>query len=316
MTLRVLHTLVPAILLAAGLILTYLVALALGAETVSVTFLLGFPIFAGAAILFLRPKGMAPGLVSSILWQGSIVAMSFFGVWALNLEGLICIAMAVGPILFGTLLGGLLYVMVLRWRASDPGSLSVLTLPLIAALAIDAIPHEPQIITTRNSIIIDAPADQVFARLQSIPDIQPEEIPTRFTHLLGVPKPTAARWEDTPTGPIRHSHWGPDVHFLEEITQIVPNQSIAWNFTFPNGWAAEGIEDPHITVGGPYLDILTGAYHLDDLGDQTRLTLETRSYDGSGFGAYARFWHHVFIEDFHEVILHLVKTRTEASHPL
>lgn len=112
---------------------------------------------------------------------------------------------------------------------------------------------------------------------------------------------------------VRRSYWGDGVHFREIITDVVPNRRIAWDFAFPEGWVVEGIEDPHIKVGGRYFDVLSGEYRLEPLGELTRLTLTTRTYDNSGFGAYAKFWYFFFLENFHEAILQVVKARAAAG---
>jgi hypothetical protein len=229
-----------------------------------------------------------------------------------GLEGLICIAMALAPLLLGTLAGGVLYVIFLRWQQQN-NTLNIVTLPICAILLLGANHVPPKTYTISNDIMIDASPKVVFNMLKTIPEISPDEIPTRASHLLGIPKPTAATWVQDENGIVRHSYWGDDVHFREKITTVEENKRIEWDFSFPDGWVAEGIQDPHITVGGRYFDILSGEYSLENINGKTRLSLTTQTYDNSGLGLYAKFWHHFFFEDFHQVILHLVKTRTEAQ---
>jgi hypothetical protein len=290
----------------------YAVALMFDVETVSFTFLLGFPIIAGWVILHFRPKGSFQTLVGGCLWLIGIAVASILGSLATGLEGLICIAMAVVPILLGTLAGGVLYLVYMRWRQETRGTLKLAVLPVLGLILFSGVQDPvPRTYVITNTITIDAAPSRVFSMLKTIPNIAPEEIPTRMSHLLGVPKPTAAVWQETATGAVRHSHWGEDVHFREVITNIEQDARIDWTFAFPDGWIADGIEDPHITVGGRYFDVLTGGYVLEEVDGKTRLSLTTRTYDNSGLGLYAEFWHHFFFEDFHEVILELVKMRTE-----
>ncbi len=301
-----------ALLLAAAFLGFYLVIVELGLPVVSLAVMFGFPMLAGAIIMRFRPKGSFTSFGMAVVWLLGIAGLSILGSYFTGIEGLICIAMAIVPILFGTLIGGLIYLVVLRRRARDQTSIHVVSAPILAVLLLGLLPQGPRQYDITHSIEIDAPPTVVFAMLKAIPDIAPEEIQTRFSHLLGVPKPTSAVWETTPAGTIRHSHWGPNVHFRESITEVQENKLIAWQFEFPEGWIAEGIQDPHIEVGGPYFDVLSGSYRLDDLGGRTRLSLTTRTYDNSELGFYAEFWHRFFFEDFHEVILELVKNRTEA----
>ena len=310
---RFLRIFAPAILLIAGLLGTYLVLLALGVNTVNYTFMIGFPCFASAVILYFRPQGTCRRLIGSLIWLIAIMFGAIVALLSTGLEGLICVVMALIPIILGTMLGGVLYVIYLRWRNETRGALNVLVLPVFAFSILSVFHAPPAEYVISNSVVINAPSDHVFTMIKSIPDISPEEIPTRLPHLLGIPKPTAAVWEENENGATRHSYWGSGVHFFEKITSIEENKRISWDFEFPEGWIDEGIEDPHVKVGGPYFDILSGAYMLEEIDGMTRLTLTTRTYDNSGLGFYAEFWHRYFFETFHEVILDLVKTRIEGE---
>ena len=309
---KILKIFAPALALIAGLTALYPVALMMGVETVSFRFLIGFPLVAGIVIMHFRPKGSLIGLGKSMLWMFAILSVSLAGVLIAGLEGLICIVMAIGPIFLGALLGGIIYLIYQRWLDARETALKIVTLPIFVMLFMSLPAPQPVTYEISNAIIINAPPAIVFAMIKSIPDIAPAEIPTRLSHLIGVPKPTAAVWEERPDGAVRHSHWGDDVHFRERITALEENRLIAWDFEFPEGWIADGIEDPHVKVGGQYFNVLSGTYRLEDLSGRTRLTLTTRTYDASNLGLYAEFWHHYFFEGFHEVILELVKARIEA----
>lgn len=310
---RFIRIFAPAILLIVGLLCTYLVLLALGVNAVSYTFLIGFPCLASAVILYFRPQGTCRTLVGSLIWLFAVMFGAVAASVISGLEGLICVAMALVPIILGTMVGGVLYVISLRWRNETRGSLNVLVLPVFAFSILSVFHAAPAEYVISNSVVINAPPDRVFVMIKSIPDISAEEIPTRLTHLLGIPKPTAAVWEENENGATRHSYWGSGVHFFEKITSIEENKCISWDFEFPQGWIEEGIEDPHVKVGGPYFDIVSGAYMLEEIDGMTRLTLTTRTYDNSGLGFYAEFWHRYFFENFHEVILELVKARIEGE---
>lgn len=309
---KTLSVLAPALALAAGLLGLYVLLLALDVEMVSWPFLLGFPALAGVVTMWFRPKSSLRTLWTTVAFLVGVMALSILGSLITGLEGMICIAMAMAPLLAGTLLGGVIYVMFKRWQEETHGAQPMVVLPVLALMLFNLEAPDAKFYDISDSVVIDAAPQVVFAALKSIPDIAPEEVPTRLSHWLGVPKPTSAVWDVGPTETIRHSYWGEDVHFHERITTVTPNRLIAWQFEFPEDWIADGIEDPHVKVGGPYFDILSGEYRLDPLGDKTRLTLTTRTSDTSKLGRYAEFWHRFFFSDFHEVILTVVKTRIEA----
>lgn len=302
----------PAVVLASGTLGVYALVMAFNLDVVNWAALLGYPVLVGIVLMYFRPKGTLKTFGAVVAWLIGIMLLAVLGSYVSGMEGLICITMAIAPILIGTLLGGVVYLTYKRWQADTYGSLKMVALPLVALFFVSLSPPEPQIYTISNSVVIDAAPAQVFAMLKSIPDIAPEEVPTRLSHWLGVPKPTSAVWDASALETIRHSHWGEQVHFRERITTLEQDRRIAWEFEFPEGWIADGIEDPHVKVGGRYFDVLSGAYELAPVGNKTRLTLTTRTSDTSTLGAYAEFWHRFFFEDFHEVILSVVKTRIEA----
>jgi hypothetical protein len=304
----------PALALIAGLLASYLLLLSLGMETVSYTFLIGFPAIASGVVLHFRPTGSLRTLIGSVVWLFAIMLGAIAASLVTGLEGMLCVAMATVPLLIGTLTGGVMYLVFLRWREETRGALKVVILPIALLAGLNAVQAPPTNHVISNSIMINAAPEEVFRMIKSIPDISPDEVETRLPHLLGIPKPTAAIWKTGEDGPKRHSYWGQNVRFTEVITGIEKNRRMSWNFEFPQGWAKDGIEDPHVKVGGRYFDILSGEYILEDIEGMTRLTLITRTYDNSGLGSYARFWHRLFFENFHEVILDVVKNRTEAGH--
>lgn len=310
---KIFNVFIPVIALSAGLLGLYVLLLAMEVETVSLMFLVGFPFVAGVVIMYFRPKGTFQKIGGALIWMIGILLLAIFGSYVLGFEGLICIAMAIVPLLIGTIAGGFIYLLFLRGKNEGKNTLKIVTLPVFAIALLGQTLHQGEVYAISNSIVINAPPAVVFAMIQNIPDISPDEIPTRASHLLGVPKPTAAHWEENSNGRTRHSYWGEGVHFIERITHFEQNRRIAWDFEFPENWIVEGIEDPHVKVGGRYFDVLSGEYVLEDLGNQTRLSLTTRTLDSSGLGIYSEFWHHFFFEDFHESILSLVKTRLEAS---
>lgn len=310
---KIVYVLVPIFALAAGLLGFYVLVLAAGGETVSITFLVGFPFIAGITILFFRPKGTFESFGGALFYMVATIVLAIIGAFVTGFEGLICIAMAVVPLILSTLAGGILYLLVLRMKSEGRNIVKAVSLPVLA-IALLVKPHpQAETYAISNSVVIDAPPAVVFAMIQNIPDISPDEMPTHASHLLGVPKPTSAFWVDEPNGPVRHSFWGEGVHFVERITHFEENSHISWDFEFPENWIVEGIEDPHVKVGGRYFDVLSGGYILENLGDRTRLSLTTRTLDSSGLGVYAEFWHHFFFEDFHESILVLVKDRSETA---
>ncbi|WP_284164023.1 SRPBCC family protein [Frigidibacter sp. SD6-1] len=302
----------PTLALAGGLFISYLLARWLRIDTASLGFLLGFPFVAGAVIVFFRPKDRFQRFLPAMAWLTTIMCLAVALAFIDGLEGMICIAMGIFPIVFFAMLGGTISLLALRWRADTRGASGALVIPALALIFLDLLPTEPKTYLTSNSIVIAAPPQTVFAMIKDVPDIHPEEIETRLIHLLGIPKATRAVWKETPKGAVRHSYWAGGVHFREKITAYEAGRRIAWEFDIPAGWLPDGVDDPHVAVGGRYFDVLAGEYLLEDLNGRTRLTLTTWTYDSSKFGVYAEFWHHFFFDGIHKGILALIRDRAEA----
>lgn len=301
----------PMLLASCFLLVIYSLSLRAGMETVNSAFLFATPIFCGAILLYFRGKNQYRSFWKSILWLLGVgigaVVLSFIT----GIEGLLCITMAIIPIISGLLVGGVIVLSFQRFFKSRKNTLQVAAFPLLV-LAFGPF-SQPDVKTylIEDQIMINADISHVFKLIQDVPDITAEEVPTRFTHLLGIPKPTKAEWIESNAQIERHSYWTRDVHFVERITQIEENSRIRWDFEFPEGWIKDGIQDEHITVGGKYFDVISGGYTLHDIDGQTELTLFTTTRDSSHLGAYAEFWHRFFFTDFHVAILEVIKNRAE-----
>jgi hypothetical protein len=73
--------------------------------------------------------------------------------------------------------------------------------------------------------------------------------------------------------------------------------------------------DEHVTVGGPYFDVLEGTYTLEVVGPQeVVLHLSSRQRLSTRFNAYAALWTDFVMHDLQQAILGVIRRRCEA-HP-
>ena len=72
--------------------------------------------------------------------------------------------------------------------------------------------------------------------------------------------------------------------------------------------------DPHVTIGGPYFDVLQGTYRLEPLADGgTRLWLESRLRVSTHFNLYSGPWADAIMRSVQETILVVERRRAEAG---
>ncbi|MFV3131416.1 SRPBCC family protein [Niveispirillum sp. KHB5.9] len=229
-------------------------------------------------------------------------------------EGIICILMAAPIFLFM----GLLAIPVTRWFQSSARTrrapLLMLVLPLVGMPVERQADYPARIEHVRTMIDIRAPAAKVWDHTVEITDIADRERIPSFSHsVIGLPGPVDARMEGTGIGAVRHLRWQQGVHFQEIVTDWRPGELLAWDFRFQPDSIPRHIE-AHVRVDADYLRILGGKYELSALPDGgTRVTLTSWYHLATPFNDYCAWWGQVFLDDFHEAVLHIIKERAERA---
>ncbi len=280
---------------------------------VSNIFLIAAPVIFGFIAAWFAPDFRKLRLLKSMLWLWALVIITLCLSFVSGLAGMICVAMAAVPLLLAAVIGLLIQLSIERYKTQKTDALRVSLLPMLIFVVLAIPPSGARYFEIEHSVIIDAHPEAVFALLQNIREISEDEVPTRLVHLFGIPKPTAAIWEETETGAIRHAHWTDKVHFIERITSMKINEEIQWEFEFPEGWIETGIEDPNLKIGDGRFDVVSGGYFLEPVHGGTKLILKTVTYDNSGLRFYAKFWHKVVFTNLHETCLNVVKNRLEKA---
>ena len=147
-----------------------------------------------------------------------------------------------------------------------------------------------------------------------ISHISPDEYIWTPSHsLIRVPRPIDAVMVGEGVGAVRHLQWTRGVTFREVITRWDDGKRIAWNFKFDENSIPNDIE-AHIDVQSDYLNLARGEYELTPLDDGTTLLRLTTYYTmKTPFNAYCRWWGKLFLSDFHNGVLSVIKTRAEAA---
>lgn len=229
-------------------------------------------------------------------------------------EGGICVVMAMPVFLVASAAGSALATLALRaWRSPRGASLLVV-LPLIG-LPIEPMLPAPELDGRVTSVIeIAAPPQQVWRHTVEIPRIAPQELKRTFSHsIAGIPQPVDARLEGHGVGAVRHLRWSRGVTFQEIVTGWEENRALSWTFRFGPESIPRAIE-AHIRLDRAYLKIADGAYRLEPLpGGRTRLTLTTQYRIATPINAYCDWWGQIFLNDFHGVVLEVIRARAEKA---
>jgi len=229
-------------------------------------------------------------------------------------EGTVCVVMAAPLFLFM----GFVAVPVTRgfttWDKARRLPLFMLILPFIGMPVERQADYPTRIEFVRTVVDIQAPPALVWDHTVEIRDIAPSERIPSFSHsLIGLPGPVEARMEGSGVGAVRHLRWQEGVHFQEVVTQWQPGHLLAWDFRFQPDSIPKHIES-HVRVDADYLRILNGRYDLSPLPDGgTRVTLVSSYEMATPFNDYCAWWGRLFLDDFHNAVLHIIKQRAEKA---
>ena len=204
--------------------------------------------------------------------------------WLVGAEGTICIVMGLPLMLVFSSVGGIF--------AAWHGGRSLAALPIVAILPWIAMPIEARrdpprrFVTTTTAITIDAPPAVVWPLVVSVDSITPREQQPALFSTIGFPKPIAATLDRPGVGGVRTATFERGIVFRETIVAWQSERRIRFTIT-PDAIPTTTL-DPHVTIGGPYFDILTGTYELRPLSrGRTQLVLTSEHRVSTAFNPYA-----------------------------
>jgi hypothetical protein len=274
---------------------------------VSLAFMAAVPLVMGVLTTFGRRR---PGLLYQVFapWVSVLVTVGVS--WLVGWEGAICIVMGLPIFLVMASIGGLVGA-TLRHRSF---ALLVPVLPLAVGAVESRFDAPRDIRTVRTEITIAAPDDAVWANVVNVPPIgEHERRPALYT-AIGFPAPVSARLPDTGVGALREARFAGGVLFLETVTHWEPRRHLAFTVAAQTEVIPPSTLDPHVTIGGPYFDVLTGAYRLEPAArGGVRLVLTSTFRLSTRFNLYGGLWTSAIMRSIQRNILEVVRARAEAA---
>lgn len=282
----------------------------------------------GISFLFLVPLAMGALTVSWLPRTELTVWRMIFAPWApvaasvtvtalLGWEGSICILMA-SPVLFGmSSVGGLLMGLSLRNMSSMKCN-AVLTVLLLAPAVLGPVESRseapPRLETVETSIAIHASPETIWKNIKRVPAIQPGEHRPSWFHRLGFPRPIEATLSREGVGGIRHASFEGQLVFIETVTEWKENDSLAFSIHADPATIPPTTLDEHVTIGGPYFDVLSGHYWLEPRGPKdVILHLSSTHRLLTRFNFYAGFWSRLVMTDIQQYILEIIQARCQSA---
>lgn len=299
-----------------------------GADVMSLAFLFAVPFVMGVlSVLPVRGATLAHALALPTIASTITLGVTMAAGW----EGLICVAMALVPLLGLAILGALIVLAVwgahgllVRRRArraqlgtagephDGPGSAySIALLPLLLAPLERGFDAPLDVRVVRTSIEIAAPPSVVWEEIVDVRAIEVRERrPALFT-AIGFPHPVSARLDDRRVGGVREATFEGGVLFLERVTRFEPERALEFEIDAQEHLIPPTTLDPHVTIGGPFFDVLHGAYRIEARSGGVVLHLASELRVSTRFNAYAGPWADLVMESIQSNILEIVRARCE-----
>jgi hypothetical protein len=177
------------------------------------------------------------------------------------------------------------------------------------------VPARVSVHRVHTRIAIAASPGTVWNEIVEVPAIQPsEQHPGLFTW-LGFPRPVSATLSRPGVGGVRRARFERGVLFLERVTDWVPERLLRFSIAAQTDSIPSTTLDRHVTIGGPYFDVLAGRYDISPVaGGGVILHLTSELRVSTHFNVYASPWADAIMRSIQRNILQVIRTRAEAKH--
>lgn len=286
----------------------------------SLSFLFGIPMALGFITVWFG-EYRQPFSWGERVWVPWVPGLVFMVcVLILAWEGFICVVIWLPILLVNASLGGLLAGLLRLLFPSDRNKnycVAVVALLPFAAAPIESLRSAAaEIRTVHNTIEIEAAPAVVWREIRSVPRIAEAEHSTSFSHLIGFPRPVEALLEGEGIGAVRYARFEGNVLFVERITEWDEPRRLSFDIQADTANIPPTTFDEHVTIGGPYFDVLRGTYRIEPLaGHRVRLHLSSDQRLSTGFNFYSHLWTEALMSDLQQYILEIIKRRAETVAP-
>jgi hypothetical protein len=284
---------------------------------ISIGFLFLLPFAMGFVSVFLverrQPQPVWVWLVLPLVPVAGSLAATMAALW----EGLICVVMfapiGIGLAVVGGLAAGLVVRFLLSRPARNTALACVMVLPLVVGPWEQQVRPRQELRRVESTIDIAAPPAVVWRNIERVPRIHPEELAPSWSRRIGFPRPVEATLSFEGVGGVRHASFEGGILFVETIDVWEPLHRLAFSIRAQTDQIPRTTLDEHVTIGGPYFDVLRGEYALEPLPNgSTRLHLLSQHRVSTDFNWYARLWTDAVMADIQRTILHVIQKRCEA----
>ena len=278
---------------------------------------IGAPSIGGFVAGLLFARWHRPLMVGAVLSAMLSLLIAGAVVIGFALEGLICLAMALPLVVFGSIMGaaiGCLLERSKRDRGMAPTASALMLLPLTLAMEnVNPLPAS-EFLPVESSIVVNAPAETVWHHVITFPPLGP---PSEWIFRAGVASPMGAVIDGEGVGAVRRCIFTTGA-FVEPIETWDPPRELGFAVVSSpdpmREWTLwDGPRPPHLNG---YLESTRGQFLLEALPDgRTRLVGRTWYRTNMAPEVYWRLWADSIIHAIHmRVLRHVAALSEGAAH--
>jgi hypothetical protein len=282
-------------------------------QNVSIGYIFVLPFILGMIPVMLSTQEQLKSYWNYIILPWGITIVFCLLCIALHFEGVICLVIIVGPFLILGTLGAFIYRLI---KLRDQGPKTALYSSLFLPFLFLAFEHnfrttdQFHIVTTQ--IEINSNKAVIWENIKNVKDIQKSEISNHFVHLIGIPKPLSGELDKDGIGGIRSITWEKGIKFQEIIKTWDNENSFTYDINVDSKSIPPTTLDEHVMIGGRYFDVIEGGYKIDQISDSKNLLTLTCKYRvTTNLNFYSKLWADFILDDFNEMILEVIKKRSE-----
>lgn len=277
-------------------------------------FVLLVPVVVGAVTVYVAELSARRTWGYYFFTAATANALFVVGTFVILIEGLICAVIAL-PLF--AVVGGLAGIATgavcrwTRWPRRTVYGLAVLPILFGALEQYVSLPDETQ--SVERTLMIAAPAEQVWTQLLTARQIEPSEIDSAWMYRIGVPPPLSATTETQGGELVRHITMGRNIHFDQVSADWEAGRRVRWTYRFEADSIPPHVLDDHVRIGGPYFDLIDTEYSLAEAPGGTQLHVRMRYRVSTHFNWYAAAVARFFVGNFEEAALAFYARRAEAA---
>jgi hypothetical protein len=240
------------------------------------------------------------------------VASAFLMMYLLGWEESLCFLVLGGPFFMLATIGALIYRLIRIHKDKKRNTLlTVILIPFLFSPIEEAFKSPSQIYTVTSEVTINSNPDFVWNNIIRVPEIKDNEYQSDYFNRLGVPRPIEAELSDEKLGALRIGHFEGGLTFIEHITEWQPNKKVSFDITVDPKTIRNKVFDKHV-LEGDYFNFVNATYELQQINDkQLKLRLVSSYRLTSKLNFYNKFWGGLFLQDFQDKLLAVIKLRCD-----